>query len=89
VKEWHEPKDETKGEDMKLRDAIVMASNLAYEEDAGQIVGRIEGSWQIAHSEDLGLQAQMESPLFRVNSGGVDERQIGQITEDWDLIEEA
>jgi hypothetical protein len=72
---------------MKLYEAIEQASVFAYEEDADQIVGRIDGKWQIAHNEDLGRQAEMKEPKFIVHSDGVDTRHIkdGEITEDWEL----
>jgi hypothetical protein len=75
---------------MKLHEAIEHAANLAYEEDADQIVGRIQGKWQIAHNEDLGRQAEMKEPKFLVHSDGVDQRHIdgGEITEDWELPNE-
>lgn len=72
---------------MKLKQAIEHAANLAYEEDADQIVGRINGNWCISHHEDLGFQAEMSEPKFLVHADGVDARHIkdGEITENWEI----
>jgi len=74
---------------MELKDVIEMAANIAYDEDADQIVGRIQGNWQICHNEDMGRQAEMSEPKFVVHSDGVDKAHIdlGEITEDWELPE--
>lgn len=58
---------------MDKNQAIKKAAELAYEEDADQVVGFIQGEgWAIAHTEDLGRQAQMERDTwFYVGSSGV------------------
>ncbi len=50
---------------MNLTDCIELAANIAYDEDADQIIGRINGEWAIAHTEDLGRQAEMSEPKLR------------------------
>jgi hypothetical protein len=72
---------------MNLHTAIEHAANIAYDEDADQVVGRINGEWCIAHNEDLGRQSEMSEPKFLVHSDGVDSRHIenGEITEDWNM----
>lgn len=76
-----------KGSDMKLSDAIEMASGLAFEEDENQIVGMIQGEWAVAGIEHEGRVAEMSEPKFIVTSGGVEQGHIdrGEITEDWEL----
>lgn len=61
---------------MRFHDAISAATELAYEEDADQIVGRIDGKWAISHIEDEGRKAQMVEPLFVVHSTGIDQGHI-------------
>jgi hypothetical protein len=70
-----------------LSTVIAEATNLALEENAEQVVGMIQGAWCIAHTEDLGRQAEMAEPTFLVGGGGVDKGHIdrGEITEDWEL----
>ena len=51
---------------------VKKASELAYEEDQDQIVGRIDGAWNIAGAEDEGRIHQMQQPTFRVKSDGLD-----------------
>jgi len=72
---------------MKLRDAIETASEMSYNEDAEMIIGQIDGSWQVAHGEDMGRQANMEEPMFRVTSSGVAQEHIdrNEITENWEI----
>lgn len=55
-----------------LQATVARASELAYEEDADQIVGRIQGEWAIAHCEDEGRVRQMSRPQFVVRSMGLD-----------------
>ena len=56
---------------MKLQDAITLASTLAYEEDASQIVG-MDGNneWVIRHIEDP--EEGMLQFRFQVNGDGID-----------------
>lgn len=72
---------------MNLREAIKKAANIAYVDNSDQIVGRINGSWCIAHNEDLSRQSEMSEPKFLVHADGVDSRHIqaGEITEDWEI----
>lgn len=73
---------------MNLQQAIEQAAAISYEEDSGQIVGRIQGDWAIADSEDWGRQCEMDrEPRFCVNASGVDQGHIerGEITENWNL----
>jgi len=50
---------------------IQMASELAIEEDAIQIVGRIGYEWAIAHEEDCGRIGQMAGTTYRVDASGI------------------
>lgn len=56
-----------------LEMTITRAAELAYEEDANQVIGRIGGRWEIASCEDWGRINQMVRPLFRVSSDGLAE----------------
>ena len=51
---------------------VKKASELAYEEDQDQIVGRIQGEWQVAGWEDIGRINQMQQPTFCVKADGLD-----------------
>lgn len=51
--------------------AIELAMELAYEEDANQIIGKIDEEWAIAHIEDDGRISQMKGETFEVNSDGL------------------
>lgn len=70
-----------------LKATIKRATEIAYEEDAWQVVGRVDGRWVIAHADDLGRQAQMVEPRFGVDAEGVDPLHIdlGEITPEWEL----
>lgn len=50
---------------------IETATELAYEEDANQVVGKIQGEWAIAHNEDFGRRSEMSGEVFEVNSSGI------------------
>lgn len=50
---------------------IDAAANAAYEEDAEMVVGRIDGTWQYCHNEEMGRQAQMIQPMYLVGSSGI------------------
>lgn len=60
---------------MKLFNAIRRASELAYEEDAGQVVGKTNGQWEIANEGDWGRLICM-SPSVRVDAMGGDVARI-------------
>jgi hypothetical protein len=51
---------------------VTRAAELAYEEDADQIVGRIDGAWAIADREDIARLTQMTRPMFIAHSWGLD-----------------
>jgi hypothetical protein len=55
-----------------LQATVTRAAELAYAEDADQIVGRIEGEWAIADAEDTGRISQMIRPTFLAHSWGLD-----------------
>ena len=55
-----------------LHATVTRATEFAYEEDADQIVGRIEGAWAIADREDIARLTQMTRPMFIVHSWGLD-----------------
>lgn len=58
---------------MSLQATIRRATELAYDEDADQIVGKIDGEWAIAHNEDVARIANMDAKTtFRVRSYGID-----------------
>ena len=60
---------------MTLKSIIKQASELAYEEDANQVVGKIyaSGEWAIANTEDAGRIAAMDGrTTFKVTSQGAD-----------------
>ena len=53
---------------MNLKDTVEAAIRLAYEEDAIQIVGKIDGEWRIAHYEDCAVQSQMRGTKFQLDA---------------------
>jgi hypothetical protein len=53
---------------MNLKDTVEAATWYAYEEDAIQIVGKINGEWRIAHYEDCATQSQMRGPQFELDA---------------------
>ena len=56
---------------MNIKTAIRQATELSYDEDANQIVGKIDEDWAIAHTEDMGRIASMDDrTTFRVESWG-------------------
>lgn len=58
---------------MKLEKAIQMATEIAYEDDEDQMVGLIDGTWQVAGWEDEGrINRMATSPRFIVNDHGPD-----------------
>ena len=57
---------------MSIQKAVKRASELAYTEDEDQVIGRISGAWCIAGLEDEGRIHQMQPPMFRVKSDGLD-----------------
>jgi len=78
---------------MNIKTAIRRAAELSYDEDANQIVGKIDGKWAIAHTEDMGLIASMDDKTtFRVESWGANasdfmtamERMGIEGDQDWD-----
>lgn len=73
---------------MSLQSAIEHACAMAFEEDADQIVGLIQGEWEVAHHEDVARVAQMRGQTFICHSDGVDQGHIdrGEITVDWELV---
>lgn len=54
-----------------LEAAVKRAAELAYQEDADHLIGRINGDWQIAHHEDLARQNAMTAPRLIVRSDGL------------------
>jgi hypothetical protein len=56
-----------------LKSTVSRAAELAYEQDADQIIGRIQGEWAIADREDIGRISQMARPTFIVRSDGLDD----------------
>ena len=56
---------------MKFENVIRAAAELAYEENANQVVGKIDGVWRIAHNEDMDTQAEMCGKIFDVDSSGI------------------
>jgi hypothetical protein len=44
---------------MNRQDAITAAAELAYEEDAIMVIGKVQGKYAIAHNEDVGRIAEM------------------------------
>jgi hypothetical protein len=56
-----------------LQATVTRAAELAYEQDADQIVGRIDGEWAIADREDIARISQMSRPTFIVRSDGLDD----------------
>lgn len=64
-----------------LQATIERAAELAYRENANQIVGRIDGVWEIAHTEDVGRQALMQRPLFTIGSEGLDDKDLEEARE--------
>jgi hypothetical protein len=65
-----------------LQATVTRAAELAYAEDADQIVGRIEGEWAIADAEDTGRISQMIRPTFLVHSWGLDAADVMAIMEE-------
>jgi hypothetical protein len=55
-----------------LHATVTRAAELAYEEDADQIVGRIQGEWTIADRGDIARISQMARPTFIASSDGLD-----------------
>lgn len=67
---------------MTLKSTIQRASELAYDEDACQVVGKIAGEWVIAHYEDDGRVAQMDSrTTFVVTSRGANAGDFMEVME--------
>ena len=69
---------------MTLKSIIKQASELAYEEDANQIVGKIytSGEWAIANHEDAGRIAEMNNrTTFKVTSQGADAGDFMEVME--------
>jgi hypothetical protein len=56
-----------------LQSTVTLAAELAYEQDADQIIGRIQGEWAIADREDIARISQMARPTFIVRSDGLDD----------------
>lgn len=56
---------------MNFIDALTMASEYALDEDANHVIGRISGSWQVAHDEDIGRQHEMAEPKIQVDASGM------------------
>ncbi len=52
---------------------IKLASETAYEEDAYQIIGKIDGCWEYAHIEDEGRISNMEGETFKVGASGIED----------------
>ncbi len=50
---------------------IKAAAQAAYDEDAIQIIGRIQGEWAFAHIENVGRQAEMVGGTWEVASDGL------------------
>ena len=65
-----------------LQATVTRAAELAYAEDADQIVGRIEGAWAIADPEDIGRVSRMIRPTFTVRSDGLDAADVMASMED-------
>jgi hypothetical protein len=61
-------------ENMKFENAVEVATKAAYEDVADYVVGRVgrnDNDWQIAHIEDMGMQARMVEPKYLCDSVGV------------------
>jgi hypothetical protein len=56
-----------------LQSTVTRAAELAYEQDADQIIGRIQGEWAIADREDIARISQMARPTFIVRPDGLDD----------------
>jgi hypothetical protein len=70
IKINEEPKQ--RRNEMKAPERIIeKAAELAYEEDAYMIIGRIQGEWRISHNEDMGRISSMKAPIFAVDSSGL------------------
>lgn len=55
---------------MNLNTAITLASELAYDEDANQVVGMIDGEWCVSEWEDEGRLDLMNGTRFVVKGEG-------------------
>ena len=56
-----------------LQSTVTLAAELAYEQDADQIIGRVQGEWAIADREDIACISQMARPTFIIRSDGLDD----------------
>jgi hypothetical protein len=65
-----------------LQATVTRATKMAYQEDADQIVGRIDSEWAIADREDIGRLTQMTRPMFIVHSWGWEATEILDSMED-------
>lgn len=63
-------------ENMPTLDVSREAAESAYEEDANHVVGEIDGRWSIAHKENDGRIAQMESFTYEADSFGLTHKSI-------------
>ena len=65
--------EETAGHNAFPAVFIRRATELAYDENADQIIGKIDGEWAIANNEDVARIANMDAKTtFRVCGYGID-----------------